>query len=42
MAGALLAEGTVPAAALVAIAAYALLTVGLLGAAIRRFGREEF
>ena len=27
---------------LVAIAAYAGLTVGLLGAAIRRFGREEF
>ena len=42
VAGALLAEGTVPAAALVAIAAYAGLTVALLGAAIRRFGREEF
>ena len=42
VAGALLAEGTVPAEALVVIVAYALLTVGLLGAAIRRFGREEF
>ncbi len=42
VAGALLAEGTVPTAALVAIAAYAALTVGLLGVAIWRFGREEF
>ena len=42
VAGALLAEGTVPTAALVAIAAYALLTVALLGVATWRFGREEF
>ena len=42
VAGALLAAGTVPAAGLVVAAGYAGLTVGLLGAAIRRFGREEF
>ena len=40
--GALLAEVTVPAAGLGVAAAHAGLTVGLLGAAIRRFGREEF
>ncbi len=42
VAGALLAAGTVPAAGLGVAAAHAGLTVVLLGAAIRRFGREEF
>ena len=42
VAGALLAEGTVPAAGRGVAAAHAGLTVGLLGAAIRRFAREEF